>query len=367
VRRRRDFGTVRKLPSGYYQAFIRREGRTIKAPQTYRAKADALAWLNLQASDMARGTWADNSDPKLTVATLASKWQEAGVTKEALTRKRELSVLKKYVLPDLGDAKVTKLTQAQVQKVVDSWVVAGLAPTTVCSMAYCLGAMFNFACASGVIKTSPAAKLRLPKTSLVDRPVLSPDELERLAEALTPGDAAMMWVGVVGGLRWSECAALTVQSLDLLTGTISVVRSKTEAGKRKLAIPEWLVDELAAHLAHRGLTAAEADELVFVAPQGGALRYPNWLERTWHPACRAAGLPRLKFHDLRSMAATALLAANVDVRTAQTRLGHASPTVTLGIYARATVEADRRAAEAVGAALRPDSARRVHTVKRSAL
>jgi integrase len=53
------------------------------------------------------------------------------------------------------------------------------------------------------------------------------------------------------------------------------------------------------------------------------------------------------------MAATALVAAGVDIKTAQTRLGHSSPSVTLGIYARATEQADRLAAEAVGAVFAP--------------
>ena len=56
----------------------------------------------------------------------------------------------------------------------------------------------------------------------------------------------MMWVGVAAGLRWSECASLTLRSLDLLNGTLTVPRSKTAAGRRKLAIPVWLVEELAA-------------------------------------------------------------------------------------------------------------------------
>ena len=51
------------------------------------------------------------------------------------------------------------------------------------------------------------------------------------------------------------------------------------------------------------------------------------------------------------MAATALVAAGVDVKTAQARLGHSTPATTLGIYARATADADRRAADAIGGAL----------------
>ncbi|MGH9124885.1 MAG: tyrosine-type recombinase/integrase [Acidimicrobiales bacterium] len=61
----------------------------------------------------------------------------------------------------------------------------------------------------------------------------------------------------------------------------------------------------------------------------------------------------LRFHDLRSLAATALVAAGVELKTAQTRLGHSSPHVTLALYARATAKADRAAADSVGEHFRP--------------
>jgi integrase len=59
-------------------------------------------------------------------------------------------------------------------------------------------------------------------------------------------------------------------------------------------------------------------------------------------------MPALGFHDLRSNTATALAADGVDVKVAQVRVGHTDPRVTLGVYARATTEADKRAAEMVG-------------------
>jgi len=60
------------------------------------------------------------------------------------------------------------------------------------------------------------------------------------------------------------------------------------------------------------------------------------------------------------MAATALVAAGVDVKTAQARLGHSTPTTTLAIYARTTADADRRAADAIGGALHSARARSAH-------
>jgi integrase len=64
-------------------------------------------------------------------------------------------------------------------------------------------------------------------------------------------------------------------------------------------------------------------------------------------------MPDLRFHDLRSHAATALVAAGVDLKAAHTRLGHSNPSLALGVYARATLGADRRAADAVGQRFRP--------------
>ncbi len=94
---------------------------------------------------------------------------------------------------------------------------------------------------------------------------------------------------------------------------------------------------------------------------GHPLNYNNWRRNVRLTACENAGLPDLVFHDLRSLTATALMAAHVDVKTAQKRMRHSSAKTTLDIYARATAKASREAAEAVGDYLRPSaSARGVH-------
>ncbi|HSS10891.1 MAG TPA: tyrosine-type recombinase/integrase, partial [Acidimicrobiales bacterium] len=109
----------------------------------------------------------------------------------------------------------------------------------------------------------------------------------------------------------------------------------------------------AAHLKARGLTGGDPTALVFAAPRGGALRYDGWRRRVWIPACCAVGLEGLVFHDLRRVNATALVAVGVDVKTAQARLGHSDPRLTLAVYAQATCDADRVAAERLGGRLMP--------------
>lgn len=80
-------------------------------------------------------------------------------------------------------------------------------------------------------------------------------------------------------------------------------------------------------------------------PGGGGVDYGHWRARVWKPAVARAGLRDVTFHDLRRANATALVAEGVNLKTAQTRLGHSDPRLTLAVYAQATTEADRAAAE----------------------
>jgi integrase len=128
-------------------------------------------------------------------------------------------------------------------------------------------------------------------------------------------------------------------------------------------MPAALADMLAEHLTRLGTTAADPDELVFPAPEGGPLRCANWRPRIWQPACIAARVGKLiedpetkkesfegaGFHDLRGANATGLVLARVDLKTAQTRLGHSDPRLTLAVYARSSSDADKDAAETLRA------------------
>ena len=86
------------------------------------------------------------------------------------------------------------------------------------------------------------------------------------------------------------------------------------------------------------LPARTAIDLHVIEPEGGVIDYANWRQRVWLPACQAAGLEGLTFHNLRRANATALVAEHVDIKTAQVPLGHADPRTTLGVCGRARGE-----------------------------
>ena len=101
-------------------------------------------------------------------------------------------------------------------------------------------------------------------------------------------------------------------------------------------------------MARRGLTATDATVLLFTNSNKEPLDYFNWRRRVWLPAIRAAGQDGVGFHDLRRTNATVMVLDGVDLKTAQARLGHSDPRLTLAIYAQATGEGERMAAERLG-------------------
>jgi integrase len=351
MKSRRQFGHVRKLPSKRHQAYYYRDGQRFTGPHTFDTAAQAKAWLSLTHAEILRGTWVNPSGGKTTVDDLARLWLRSNPTKRASSWQRDEAIIRTHVLPELGSKPLAQVTRAAVQTLVDTWA-ASQAASTVGREYSTLRAMFAWAVAADMLPRTPCRDVRLPRADLVDRPEPDPDALDRLAEALGQW-APMMWLGAVGGLRWAECAGLQVQDLDFDTGQVTVARQltrggnleqpKTKAGARSFALPRWLVQDLA----HVVGTKAD-DGLVFTTEKGTPLSYANWRSRVWHPACEQAGLPGLRFHDLRSMAASALVASGTDMKTTQKRLGHASPQTTLRLYARATAAADRRAADKLG-------------------
>lgn len=91
-------------------------------------------------------------------------------------------------------------------------------------------------------------------------------------------------------------------------------------------------------------------DLVFPRANG-SVRYVESARTTLAAACTAIGMPRLRFHDLRHLHATLMIALGVHPRVIQGRLGHARIGTTIDVYGHRFEGADRAAAQAVGALL----------------
>jgi integrase len=84
--------------------------------------------------------------------------------------------------------------------------------------------------------------------------------------------------------------------------------------------------------------------LVFTIPGGALISHQNLARRDFARLTEAAGMPRIRFHDLRHTSAFLLLAANVNPKVVSERLGHGSIGITLDIYSLVLPTMQREAA-----------------------
>jgi integrase len=122
------------------------------------------------------------------------------------------------------------------------------------------------------------------------------------------------------------------QGFGLVTGP-----PKTGAGDRRIPIPEWLSEELAAMVAmrHSGHPVAEADrtEPLFQTRYGNPLNRDKLRQDVIRPALRAAGLPEtFRTYDLRHSHASVMIDLGVNLLALAQRMGHTDPAMTLRLY-----------------------------------
>lgn len=348
------------------------------AAKTRKAAKDHAARLRTQLAD---GDYVDPGPGKKPFAEVARHWlDEANPTKRESAWARDEIVIRVHLDP-IKDMPMSMIQPKDIRALVAGWSNS-LAPRTVHRNYGVVRAIFRWAEGEDIVRRSPCRGIKLPsKGGAPTGRALTADELAKLTSAMEADHAVMTWVMALLGLRWGEAAALRVSSIKFgnpseLSVTETVQRGvggrsflgppKSDAGQRRLTMPKALADLLAAHLADRGLTAADADALVFVNSADDLWDATNWRRRVWQPAAISAGLGQLvpqdgdgaskKYvgitpHDLRRTNATALVGADVDIKTAQARLGHSDVRMTLDVYARVLAERDEGAADAVAQAL----------------
>jgi integrase len=344
----------------------------------FRRQKDAARFARQVEVDKDRGLFIDPAMARTPLAEVAGAWLASNPAKRDGSWQRDEVAIRRHIVPVLGDRPIGSLTPGDVQALVNRWS-ALRAPRTVRRDYGVLQSIVNYAVRHDMLGRSPCRGINLPRAKPVRRYVVDAADLARLAKALGGvGELGpMVYLGAVEGLRWGEVAGLRVGQVDVAARTVAVVETivrgrkgavgvgepKSDAGRRTLPIPAALADMLSDHMAAVGLTPADREALLFRSPGGRPLRYTNWLRRKWYPATIASGLGRvvedeatgrrhyvgLGFHDLRRASATSLVAAGVDVKTAQTVLGHSDARLTLDHYAQAVTEQQRAAAEVMGA------------------
>ena len=290
-------------------------------------------------------------DSRMTLAQWLDRWLEtytAGTLRES-TRRSYRTYAERYIIPRLGGRVISSLTPADIQRLYTDLLDHGrvhdhprygrrLSGTMVRRIHTMLHSALKAAAQAHLIARNPTEGAALPRMEDRPRRVLTRAETERFLQTVREDEVwyPFFYTELTTGLRKGELCGLRWEDFDGEAGTLAMRRTLHAQPEGKLTTGET-----------KTKTAGTA--WIFPDPlgDGGPVR-PGSASYHLKRLLDAAGLPDIRFHDLRHTFATQALASGVDAKTLSGILGHTNASFTLDTYAHVTGEMQHQAARVVG-------------------
>ncbi len=335
-----------------------------KDPTTGKRRRKWSTFETLREAELFRATWASHPAVGAGVGVFGSTRDRVGDFLERWLRDYAKVNVKPrtyqgydqfictHVTPRLGHVPLAKLTPAMLQAFYAALLSEGrkaterrgaqgrgLSATTVHHIGTMLREALSHAVKWGIITQNPAELAEIPTRARPNLEVWSQEQATHfLAVARNSAKYPLLYeLAMTCGLRAGELLALRWQDIDLVRGVLHVSDGKTANARRSVLLPEILAAKLRQR---RGLG------FVFKTKRGTPLNLNNVRFRDFAPTIMRAGVPRIRFHDLRHFNASYLLASGVDMATLSSRLGHSSKAFTLQTYAHMVPGCEEKAAAA---------------------
>lgn len=370
-------GNIRKRSDGrwegrYTAGYDAKTGKRIIKNVLGKTQAEVKEKLK-RAMEQLAGLDVGRTD-EYTVATWLRTWYAlyAKPNIRLATQNRYELMINLYTIPRIGNMKLKKLTAHDLQKLYKELQETGrvhanakngkgLSSTTVRSLHLMLHCAFERAVKERLIQRNPTDDCIAPKVRKIEMKVLSLEDIKAYLDAAQRRDSLpMFYLELVSGLRKGELVALLWSDVDTRKNTISVSKQyvrnpngvcelsqpKTENSVRLVSVPQEAID----------LLIQEHDKhpdspYLFPSPITGEMYHPDSVVNIHKKILKDAGLPHLKFHELRHTFATTALQNGVDVKTVSAMLGHYDAGFTLRTYTHATRQAQDAAAMTMGAVM----------------
>lgn len=334
-----------------------------------KTKKEAERLLNQAINELQNGSYIEPSTA--TLAEYLDRWLEAAApTVKPNTIDRYRRIAERKINPVLGSIPLSKLSPLAIQDFYAGLLAGGLSPSTVALHHAILHRALDQAVKWRLIPHNPANAVDTPRPNPPEMQTWTAEEARAFLNA-TAGDkhAALYVLALHTGMRLGEMIGLRWGDIDFERGTLAVRRTvthgnagltigtpKTAAGKRSIALPAPC---LAALRSHRAAQAARRLQLGpawqdgdYVFDRGdGTFLHPNVVGKAFQRHVERAGLPRIRFHDLRHTAATLMLANGEHPKIVQERLGHSDISMTLNRYSHVSMDMQRDAADRLAALL----------------
>jgi integrase len=338
----------------------------------FKAKRECQAALNEALAALRAGTFVEPSKRTLD-SFLVSEWLPAVRNLRPSTFSNYRTHIRTWVLPALGPIPLQQLSPAQLNAFYQELLAdgrlrdgQGMAPKTVQNIHAILHRALRDAMRWGYVARNVADAVDPPKGLPAERQVWTPEQLRAFLTHVREDRLYAAWLLVATtGLRRAELAGLRWVDVDFEVGRVSprrprvvvdyaVVESdaKTPKGRRSLALDPVTFATLKAHRVRQAEEKTivgpgyQDSGLVFTMPDGSPI-HPQRISAWFVQHTRAAGLPRIRLHDVRHSYATAALAAGVSPKVISQRLGHATIAITMDTYSHIIPGLDEQAAETV--------------------
>ena len=307
-------------------------------------------------------------DSKLTLSEWLDYWLDAimagTIRSSTLNGYRRYADL--YIKPYLGDKQISKITPADIQKMYEILKARGrihkhaqYGHQLSGSMVHSIHTMFHGAMKaaeeSHIIAKNPTENIPVPKANPKPKQILNDDQLERFMEEIK-NDAVwhdFFYTELTTGLRLGELCGLMWADFDEEHETLKIQRTihmerggrlvagatKTGRGTRNILLPASTAQLLPERKKHSWSEWIFPNPLKPESPTNPRSAYGHL-----KALLDSAGLPNIRFHDLRHTFATTALEHGMDTKTLSTIIGHVSTSTTLNIYAHVTDEMRRTAA-----------------------
>jgi integrase len=344
------------LEDGLQLAILLRHRRFVSVKGT---KAHAQQKLRELLTSLDSGIPLDTS--KATVGEFLERWMRDYVATNTApsTTDGYSFIVRCHLTPALGGIPLKKLQPAHLQEYYAKALAqgrrdgkGGLSARSVQHHHRVLSEALSHAVKWGLIARNVANSVDPPKPGRTEMAILFPDDVNKLLGAAQgTSHYSLIFTGLYTGMRRGELLGLRWCDVDLLMATISVTQSlqrlyggeftigepKTARSRRLIALPPSLAILLRQHKAQQeeqrkllGLPLSETG-LVFAHLDGSPLD-PSTVSHAFGKLVTRAGLPHMRFHDLRHAHASLMLRIGVNPKVISERLGHSSIAITMDIY-----------------------------------
>ena len=272
------------------------------------------------------------------------------------------------LVPHLGKTQLVKLSPQQVTAMYQK-LGEGLSASTILKVHLCLHTALETAVRWGYVARNVCDLVDAPKVERYEFQVFTPDQARAFVAAVV-GDhlEALYLMAITTGMREGELRGLKWADLDLAGSTVQVRRKlsrikgvgvvegepKSRQSRRAIALVAEVVESLRRHRARQEADRAKAGSewaekgYVFTNEFGRPLEPTRLLRYEYYPLLARAGLPRIRFHDLRHSMATLMFALKTHPKIVQETLGHSSIALTLDTYSHAIPNLQDEAMEQLG-------------------